>query len=185
MTTWTSQQEADFKRLSIPYVCLEPAELEIYDAALCKLGHGLCLEWGAGYSTIYFPSQHPDLEWIAIEHNPVWRDLLKGRLPINASLRFFPDETGYVFDVFDDGVKLDFISVDGKDEWRGYCMLAASILLKPGTGRCFLHDTARREYRRWFGVFDHAEKLADGLTAEQNPHGSAGRGIYQFWNDAR
>jgi len=31
-------------------------------------------------------------------------------------------------------------------------------------------------------VFDHAEQLAEGLTDEQNSHGRAGRGIYQFWN---
>ena len=182
MTIHTPAQRMVFGSLKIPYVCLEPGELEIYDALLRKLRPELCLEWGAGYSTIYFPSRHPYIKrWVAIEHEVGWCHRLKDRVPTSVDLRHLPGDE-YIFDIFDDGLRFDFISIDGRR--RGECMLAASILLKRGTGRCFLHDTARQEYHKWFGVFDHAEQLAEGLSDEQNPHGSAGRGLYQFWNEA-
>jgi len=170
-----------FESLNIPYVCLEPAELEIYDALLADLKPKLCLEWGAGWSTVYFPTQHPYIEkWISIEHDPPWVGRLATRVPDNVDLRLFEEKgDGYIFDIFDDELKFDFISIDGQR--RGECMLAASLLLADG-GRCLLHDTERQEYHRWFGVFDRAEKLAEGLPPEQNPHGGAGRGVYQFWN---
>lgn len=180
---FTPAQRMAFESLHIPYVCLEPAELEIYDAILRELRPELCLEWGAGWSTIYFPSRHPCIEkWIAIEHNPAWYHRLKDRVPANVDLRLFAEQDdGYIFDIFNDELRFDFINVDGVR--RGECMLAASLLLQPVTGRCLLHDTAREEYHRWFKAFDHAEKLVEGLLAGQNPHGQAGRGLHLFWND--
>jgi len=182
--TFTARQQATFESLNIPYVCLESEELRIYDAILSELRPKLCLEWGAGYSTVYFPTQHPYIErWVSIEHNPAWVGRLAGMVPANVDLRLF-EETGdgYIFDIFDDELEFDFIMIDGVR--RSECMLAASLLLADG-GRCLLHDTARQEYHRWFRVFDHAEQLTEGLMAEQNPHGNAGRGLHCFWNEAR
>jgi len=156
--------------------------LEIYDALLADLKPKRCLEWGAGWSTGYFPTQHPCVEkWISIEHDAGWYYGLRDRVPANVDLRHCIDDE-YVFGIFDDELRFDFIMVDGRQ--RDKCMLAASLLLKPVTGRCLLHDTARQEYHKWFRVFDHAEELTEGLSAEENPHGNAGRGLYQFWNDS-
>ena len=179
--TYTTAQRRAFETLGIPYVCLESEELMIYDAILAELKPQVCLEWGAGWSTVYFPSRHPYIEWwIAIEHDRGWYDRLKDRVPANVDLWYCPDKRNYVVHPSSLGVKFDFISIDGVH--RGLCMSAASILLKRGTGRCLLHDTERVEYHQWFKSFDHTEKLISGLTAEQNPHGNAGRGLHMFWN---
>ncbi len=182
---YTPSQRMAFESLNIPNVGLEPREIVLYDTHLRWAKPKLCLEWGAGWSTIYFPTQHPYIEkWIAIEHDLGWYARLAGRVPANVELRHFDLEgDGYIFDIFDDELRFDFISIDGRR--RGECMLAASLLLKPVTGRCLLHDTARPEYHEWFRVFDHAEKLVEGLSAEENPHGKAGRGVHVFWNEAR
>jgi len=180
---YTPAQQMAFLSLEIPPVCLEPKELEIYDATLRKLKPKLCLEWGAGWSTVYFPSRHPYIErWIAIEHDPAWYHRLTDRVPPSVDLRLCQDAQSYVFDIFDDGLKFDFISVDGR--WRDYCMLAASILLKPVAGRCFLHDTGRLAYARWFNVFDHHRKWTEGRDPHPNG-GFKGRGLTMFGNDLR
>jgi len=178
---YTPTQQAAFESLGIPLVDLEPAELTICDAELRKFKPRLCLEWGAGRSTIYFPSQHPYIEkWIAIESDRGWYDRIKDRVPPSVDLRYLPNQQDYVFAIFDDKLKFDFISVDGR--WRDMCMLAAALLLKPKTGRCFLHDTGRRAYQRWFNVFDHHQKWTEGK--DRLPNGDfVGRGLHTFWND--
>lgn len=173
MTTWTPNQQAEFDQLGIPYLCLESKELYLYNRLLDALRPRFCLEWGAGWSTVYFPWRHPYIErWLAIEHDPEWRERILLQVAPSVEVRVPED---YVHSPV--GESFDWIVVDGI--MRRQCLEVAATLLRRPRGRCLLHDTARTEYLKWLGPFKHHRKLADGLQVSQ--HGDAGRGMYLLW----
>ena len=72
-------------------------EIEILKEILKKLRPKKCLEWGAGYSTLYFPKLLPEgTEWISIEHAKVWAEKVKHLEPggITESCGWTDDESG-------------------------------------------------------------------------------------------
>jgi hypothetical protein len=46
-------------------------EIQIIKNILTKLKPRKCLEWGSGYSTVYFP-KIAGCKWISIEHDQIW-----------------------------------------------------------------------------------------------------------------
>jgi len=172
---FTPGQLAEFEALGIPYVCLEADELGIYNRLLRERTPKTCLEWGAGWSTVYFPSQHGCIErWVAIEHDEGWVRRLQAKgLPEAVDL-YHATGDDYVWAPFAYTAEraFDWIVVDGVQ--RGACMLAASKLLAFG-GCCLLHDTGRVECARWFEAFDCWSVLTEGSPT--------GRGMTLLWND--
>jgi len=176
MPDFTPEQRERFRLLGIPYVCLEAEELDLYDRLLEEYQPALCLEWGAGWSTIYFPNQHGFIQrWVAVEHDVHWVFRVRERgIPRTVDLCRAEGED-YVwapFEAVEVGERYDWITIDGVQ--RGACVLAASRLLAPG-GRCLVHDTGRAAYVRWFRAFDQYEVLVEGTPT--------GRGITLLWNE--
>ena len=124
-----------------PVPMMDAPEVEALRALLAERKPRRVLEWGAGGSTLYWPAQLPDVEWVAIEHNPEYAAALEGRLNANTTLHRldFPDyyRLGPEFGTF------DLIIVDGRRRVR--CLDAARELLAPG-GAVVLHDAGRERY---------------------------------------
>jgi predicted O-methyltransferase YrrM len=98
------------------------------------------LEYGAGYSTVFFPSFFPSTKWIAIEHNDFFTDAIKELMPDNVSLYIEPIHNHYVrlgeYFKNQDG-PFDFIFVDG--ERRPECIELAPRIMNDGAV-ILMHD---------------------------------------------
>jgi len=121
-----------------------------------------CLEWGAGYSTCYFPKYlNNDALWISVEHDKYWASTVKRIVRANARVRIYyippnnypwTDEHGdgsyadlkdYVEFPRTLGIKFDFILIDGRA--RKDCLIHAFDLLNEN-GIVVLHDANRKYY---------------------------------------
>ena len=57
----------------VPKPWMKYREIEIIEEIIKNLKPKKCLEWGAGYSTLYFPRLlDSDAKWISIEHEKEW-----------------------------------------------------------------------------------------------------------------
>ncbi|HQE92301.1 MAG TPA: hypothetical protein PLH19_02255 [Anaerolineae bacterium] len=65
-----------FNNITIkPYMA--DKEIAIVEEVLLKLRPTRCLEWGSGYSTLYFSHLLPEnAQWIAVEHDRVWQQFV-------------------------------------------------------------------------------------------------------------
>jgi len=117
-----------------------------------------CLEFGAGYSTVYF--NQFVRSWTSIEHDRDWFfkvvnmiefDKMKNKI-VHASP---PD---YLTSAVRLGKKYDFILIDGI--LRKECLNLAFKLLKPN-GIIILHDASRFEYQEWCNKYPN-ETLSEG-----------------------
>ncbi len=65
-----------FKNIIIkPYMA--DKEIAIVEEILLKLHPSRCLEWGSGYSTLYFSQFIPEnAKWIAVEHDRAWQQFV-------------------------------------------------------------------------------------------------------------
>ena len=75
----------------------------------CKV----CLEWGSGNSTVYFPKENSCVEkWISVEHNKTYYELLNDKLVKNkAVIIVMPDRQKYVDYPKTLGIKFDFVII--------------------------------------------------------------------------
>lgn len=135
-------------------------EIEVIKGLLTYLKPRSCLEWGAGYSTIYFPKfLKGGSGWISVEHEKEWAGRIES-MNKNRSVRIFfvkpnhfpwTDEysDGAYSDLenyidFPSGDKFDFILVDGRA--RRSCLEKACKILSDD-GIVVLHDAERRYYQ--------------------------------------
>jgi len=141
-------------------------EIEIIKEILINLKPRKCLEWGAGYSTLYFP-RFTDCEWIAIEHDEEWFKKLKDLINRDPRVRiYFVPPNNYPWsDPYGDGGyedlrdyiefpgklgKFDFILIDGRA--RRYCLIKAYEVLND-YGVVVLHDANREYYHEPFKLY--------------------------------
>jgi len=130
----------------------------------------MCLEYGAGYSTLYFSRYlEKNAKWIAIEHNKNWFKKIKQLIhqkgnvsiyyipPNHSSLDTDPNSKDaflgfeeYVLFPEKLNIKFDFILIDG--EARKHCLEVAPKLLKKN-GVIVLHDANRKDYHKSFGIY--------------------------------
>ena len=112
-----------------------------------------CLEWGAGFSTRYFPKvmENAGIEytWEAIEHASEWYNKIKDWNIPNVKLHHAKIHSDAYFDT--PKGKYDFIFVDGRD--RVKCLQKARKLLKP-KGYVVLHDAQRERYHEGFEGYE-------------------------------
>lgn len=135
-------------------------EIDIISEILKKKKPRNCLEWGCGYSSLYFPKYLENkARWVAVEHDAAWYEKIK-RLNIrpNTELNLlkpnhypWTDENGdgayqdladYIKFPGSLGIKFDFILIDGQA--RRACLTYGRDVLAPD-GIVVLHN-ANREY---------------------------------------
>ncbi|MFZ9981513.1 MAG: class I SAM-dependent methyltransferase [Cyclobacteriaceae bacterium] len=142
-------------------------ELDIIREVLFKIQPGRCLEWGSGYSTIYFPLiQKSITEWHAIEHHPGWAEIVKNKskderirlhpIPPDDAAYFqfkgkygpklegsYDDFKSYIEFPVSTGGNFDFIFIDGRA--RKDCLKLAFELVSEN-GVVIVHDANRDNY---------------------------------------
>lgn len=135
----------------------------------------MCLEWGAGYSTLYF---HRFLEqtssWISIEHDKFWFDKVSKLIDNKkVSIYYIPNGCNYhpsahdwtpqtdgSYSDFKDYIefprtmkqKFDIILIDGRA--RNECIMESAKLLAEN-GIVILHDANRQYYHSYFKVYKY------------------------------
>lgn len=150
-------------------------EIDVLTELVRRLRPQRALEWGAGYSTLYFPALlPPGARWTSIEHDGVWAGIVRRRglgpnvelLHVPADHRPWSDEHGdgayedlrrYV-DAAARCAPLDFVLVDGRA--RRACLERALDWLAP-RGVVVLHDANREIYREPFGLYPKSLLLLD------------------------
>jgi SAM-dependent methyltransferase len=148
-------------------------EIDVIREVLLKLRPKSCLEWGAGRSTLYFPSMlPPGASWIAIEHDSEWAQAIREAqsAPHVEVHAVAPNQFPWTDKERDGGrqdlrdyvefarrfAPYDFILVDGRA--RVSCIEEAFDLLRP-RGVVLLHDANRLHYHRAFGPYANQFRL--------------------------
>jgi predicted O-methyltransferase YrrM len=129
-----------------------------------------CLEWGAGYSTVFFPKYlRGNALWIAVEHNMEWYHKTKQNIKrLNTNIYYLPPNNFPWTDMYEDGAysdlkdyvefpktlnsKFDFILIDGQA--RKYCLLCALDILDKN-GVVVLHNANREYYQEPLKLYKH------------------------------
>jgi predicted O-methyltransferase YrrM len=150
-------------------------EIFIIDTILDQSKPKVCLEWGSGNSTRYFPKHHKDIvSWTAVEHNGHYVEFLAGKTADNVNV-VWADKEWYIDCVKLNGRKYDFILIDGEE--REGCIRVALDIIKPG-GIILLHDAGRIEFADIIRLYD-GRKLLDGEKPVKEG-GFAHRGLVAF-----
>lgn len=104
-------------------------------------------EYGSGNSTLWWAERVKKVK--AVEHDPLWGEIVRGMLPENASLEVFELEAGGAYSKASLAAneKFDVIVVDGRD--RINCAHAAAKALTP-RGVLLWDNTERRRYHSGF-----------------------------------
>lgn len=158
---------------------MKSRELDIIVEALTRLRPARCLEWGAGYSTLYFPARMPWLSsWVAIEHHRDWHAEIAernhdsrvqvvaippdhGEYPNTRKEGTYEDFRSYVDYPVRLGGRFDFVFIDGRA--RVAC-LARAFDLVTDEGLVILHDANRPAYVEGVPPFPHQLRLTDFRT---------------------
>jgi len=157
-----------------PYIYMKYREIEIIEEILHNLKPQKCLEWGAGYSTLYFPRfLERRSEWISIEHDYEWfnkiKILIKKQNVENVKIFYIPPDNLLGIEGIDDvkGKHLDlrtyieyparfkpfnFVLIDGRA--RKDCLTKAYDLITD-LGVVILHDANRKRYHQPFHLYKH------------------------------
>ncbi|MGF1639092.1 MAG: hypothetical protein ACFCUU_18595, partial [Cyclobacteriaceae bacterium] len=148
-------------------------EQDILLEAIVSLKPKKCLEWGAGFSTLFFTKfLNPDATWQSIEHNKEWYDLMHSKsLPVSVSLfHVAPDNADYDIKISDGTYKdfksyvekpkgkFDFILIDGRA--RSACLKKAFELINDN-GLVVMHDANRKKYHENFHLFNNQHFFLD------------------------
>jgi hypothetical protein len=152
-------------------------EIDIITEILMKRKPRICLEWGSGYSTIYFPRFIPSgSKWISIEHERKWFHKIKHLIGNDRRIEIYwapsccyswtdPNKDGSFSDLKDYiefpekfGTKFDFILIDGRA--RLHCLRVACKLMEPD-GVVVLHDANRKRYHNGFRNYRFKELFLD------------------------
>lgn len=118
-------------------------EIEIVSNLFVKHKPRSVLEWGSGFSTLYFSKLCNPQIWDAVEHDPLWYSSLVDRVQSPIKLHFTNDPQHYVDLPGHFGYKYDFILIDGR--MRRRCLLHAYELVNRN-GIIVLHDADRTWY---------------------------------------
>ncbi|MTI21978.1 hypothetical protein E1176_13175 [Fulvivirga sp. RKSG066] len=142
-------------------------EIDLLSEALKNLNPKRCLEWGSGFSTVYFPHLlDKDSSWLALEHNTEWFEIVDKsnqnsrvevvNMPADQEPYTDPKKDG-AYDDFKSYIeypegKFDFIFIDGRA--RKDCVKKAFELINDD-GLVVLHDANRTHYYDHFELYKH------------------------------
>jgi len=143
---------------------MSPEEIVRMNELLEERRPAYCLEWGAGGSTVYWPSRYPFIRlWVSVEHDEDWYNRMRGLVGANVKLLHLPvDSEEYCSPAvlrLGGNRKYDFILVDGRR--RVECLRVASRLVKRD-GVVVLHDAGRLHYRPGWEFFSERRLLTEG-----------------------
>lgn len=143
-------------------------EIDLFTELLKNLKPDRVLEYGCGYSTLYYPPLLPkDSQWISVEHNQEWYEQIAPEIEANdEKVKVFnvkPDIPEYPEDGYYEHFKsyihfpekfapFDLILVDGMA--REDCIENGMKLLAPG-GVLVIHDCNRKKYQAYIKKFRH------------------------------
>lgn len=160
-------------------------EIDIIEEVLINKKPKMCLEWGSGYSSLYFPKMlDGGAKWFSIEHDIDWHSKINNLVsnagkealaslegvsfyniqPDNPSLKgsCYGGTNGYEFRSYihfpEQLGKFDFILVDGRR--RVWCLLAALQMIKDD-GIVILHDANVTRYHEPFCLFGNKCQFKD------------------------
>lgn len=172
-------------------------EIHIIEEILLNLRPKNCLEWGAGYSTLYFPKLlGNEAKWTSIEHERSWAEKII-RLNKNGNVQVIPIAPNKLpwTDQFGDGNysdlvdyieypgkfgKFDFILIDGRA--RKDCLIKALDIIDD-LGIVVLHDANRKHYHGPFSSYKYQTLFNDKRAKEGGLWiGSKGREINDILN---
>jgi hypothetical protein len=149
-------------------------EISIIRNILKTLKPKRCLEWGAGFSSLFFPNYLKNgSKWFSIEHDLTWFNKIKilNQNPKCAIFHVKPNHFPWTDEYNDGGFsdlrdylsfprkfgKFDFILIDGRA--RNYCLIAALELIEY-RGIVVLHD-ANRGYYKYSNLFKYELVFTD------------------------
>lgn len=153
-------------------------EIDLISELIEKLNPVRVLEWGSGYSTLYFPKKlSKEANWLAIEHNEPWSSRInnKNKNP-NVEIIWIEPENSMWNDEYNDGTyddlksyieyptqkgTYDLIIVDGRA--RKACIIKAKEILNEN-GILIIHDANREWYHRELEEFKYCEYFLDYRT---------------------
>lgn len=162
-------------RITLPWMKVK--ELDVITEVVTRLAPKECLEWGAGYSTLWFPRLLPGLErWTTIEHNREWFDqIVRKNADRRVELVHIAPDHGVYDTVKHEGTaedfrtyiayprtlgrRFDFIFIDGRA--RKECLREAYDLVT-ARGVVVVHDANRASYVADLPPFGHRLHLTDG-----------------------
>lgn len=153
-------------------------EIQIIEEILLNLKPKVCVEWGSGYSTLYFSRLlTPDAKWIAIEHNKDWfKRVVEIIHDERIELCLAPPEHDDWAQKDKDGLyadfvnylaapakykNIDFILIDGRA--RKDALVKAQKYIG-NRGVVVLHDANRRIYHQPFSLYKHQALFTDKRT---------------------
>jgi len=156
-----------------PWMAYE--EIEIIEQLLKRFQPRNILEWGAGYSTLWFPKFiNKNAKWEAVEHEKEWFnkiDMMNENKNVNISLiqpNHFPWSDEYGDGAYSDlkdyvefpshFSKFDFILVDGRA--RKDCLVKAHEIIA-ANGIIVLHDAERQYYHESFPLYKYQIMLSN------------------------
>lgn len=142
-------------------------EIDLLTEALLNLKPKRCLEWGSGFSTVYFPDILGDeASWLALEHNKEWYAIISESIADKrVSIQLVEPDVEPYTDAHRDGSyddfksyinypegQFDFIFIDGRA--RKDCVKRAFDLISDN-GLVVLHDANRTHYHEHFDLYTH------------------------------
>lgn len=151
-------------------------EIDLLSEALISVAPKKCLEWGSGFSTVFFPELlSEDASWLALEHNGEWHKIIsEANTDRRVGVVHIPADQEPYTDAQKDGAyadfrsyieypkgKFDFIFIDGRA--RKECVRVAHGLVKE-EGLVVLHDANRVHYHDHFDLYQHQVLFDDHHT---------------------
>lgn len=147
-------------------------EIDLLTEVLLNLKPENCLEWGSGFSTVYFPPLLGDAKWTSIEHNEEWYHIIskENTNPNVEVVLVKPDNEPYTdpkkdgsYDDFKSYIEkpqgtFDFIFIDGRA--RKDCVKKAHELISD-RGVVVLHDANRTHYYDYLDMFPNRILMDD------------------------
>ncbi len=150
-------------------------EIDVIKEILKKIKPLKCLEWGSGYSSIYFPNYiHKAARWISIENDIDWANHIKTINQRSNVEIFYKKPNNFPWtDENNDGAysdlkdyieypgkfgTFDFILIDGRA--RKECLLKAYDIINE-EGIVILHDAGRIHYHEPFSLYKFTTLFED------------------------
>jgi len=156
-------------------------EIQVIEEILLNLKPKTCIEWGAGYSALYFSKfLTEDARWISVEHDKNWAkrasELVHDAGDKRVEICLVEPERASWEEAGKEGTaadfksylsypskfkEIDFILIDGRA--RKEALTKAHEFIGE-RGVVVLHDANRTYYRQPFGLYKHQALFTDNRT---------------------
>lgn len=163
-----------------PY--MQRSDVEAISTTIEQLRPKKVLEYGAGGSSVYFPSVFPFIGvWLAIEDQAIWASEVMSQAGEKSALVIYAvhDADKNYVTAPDKYKPFDLIIIDGLK--RMECLEHSKELIAPG-GLVLLHDADRKSYKEATKIYPHWKRLTNGNTPDGFGYMKRD-GILMMWGD--